>query len=263
MNYKIKNLAIIAFLFMVSGCSFFREKIPPKPLTGIIVCVDPGHGGQSIYEGTGIYTGGTRGVESGAWESDVNLKAALALRTKLNKAGAKVVMTRDQDIRVAGSTGTRDEELKRRIEIAEEQGSHLLVSLHHNYSPNPYENGPSIYYYSKGNPYDKGLAEVIHSNLVESMPGVDHGIHSKGFVVLANTGIPSVIIEFGFMSNLEFDRFMKDPLFAEKEADAVYNGILKFIELYRSEVETHVIHYYDPNKPPSPTVETRFGKKGK
>lgn len=262
MNYKIKNLIIIASLILISGCSFFRQRIPPKPLTGIIVCVDPGHGGQSIYEGTGTYTGGTKGVESGVWESEVNLKAALILNTKLRKAGAKVVMTRDKDIRVTGSTGTKDEELKRRVEIAEEQGSHLLVSLHHNYSPNPYENGPSIYYYFKENPYDKVLAEVIHSNLIEAMPGVDHGIHKKGFVVLANTGIPSVIIEFGFMSNLEFDRLLQDPLFAEKEAEAVYKGILKFIDLYRSEVESYVIKYYNPNKPPSPTVETRFGKKG-
>ncbi|MBN1901373.1 N-acetylmuramoyl-L-alanine amidase [Candidatus Sumerlaeota bacterium] len=257
-------VAVIPLIFlMAQGCSFFRQKSGSKPLSGIAVCVDAGHGGQSIYEGTGIYTGGAKGVESGMWESDANLKAALSLRDILSRAGAKVVMTRDKDTRVTGSTGTRDEELKRRVEIAEEQGAHILVSLHHNYSPNPYDNGPSVYYYSKGNSHDKLLAEAIHSHLTGTMPGVDHGIHSKGFVILANTQIPSVIIEFGFMSNLEFDRILQDPLFAEREAEAVYNGILKFISLYRSEVEAYVIDYYNPHKEPSPTVETRFRKKDK
>ena len=43
----------------------------PGPLDGIMVCVDPGHGG---------YDGGARGQDTGALEKDVNLAVALCLR---------------------------------------------------------------------------------------------------------------------------------------------------------------------------------------
>ena len=42
----------------------------PGPLTGVTICVDPGHGG---------YDGGARGQASGALEKDVNLAVALCL----------------------------------------------------------------------------------------------------------------------------------------------------------------------------------------
>ena len=41
----------------------------PGPLTGVTICVDPGHGG---------YDGGARGQASGALEKDVNLALTLA-----------------------------------------------------------------------------------------------------------------------------------------------------------------------------------------
>ena len=47
-----------------------------KPLAGAVIVVDPGHGGQRYSKS---YTGGTRGVNSGLTESELNLRVAFEL----------------------------------------------------------------------------------------------------------------------------------------------------------------------------------------
>jgi len=163
-------------------------------------------------------------------------------------------------LRVSGPTGVKDEELKRRVEIAEEGRAQLLVSLHHNYASNPAASGPSIFYYPAGDKLHRALAEAIHSENLKVMPGKDHRIHARGFTVLANTKIPAVIMEFGFMSNPQFDAKLQDVNFRYVEADAVYRGLVKFWKAHRTEVEQFAKRYYDPTQTPSPTVHTRFAK---
>jgi len=263
MKHFILHKMTFLLALLSSGCSFFSPQKETKPFSGLVICIDPGHGGQSIYEGSGIYTGGTKGIVSGLYESEVNLNAALALRKNLLNGGATVIMTRTTDSRVSGPTGTRDEELRRRVEIAEENRAHIIISLHHNYSPNPNLNGPSVYYYSKEEGLNKELAKAIHQEIIKAMPGIDQGVINKGFSVLANTRLPSVIIEFGYMSNPEFDRLLQDRSFRLVEAEAVYQGLLNFLGSYRNEAEVFASRYYDPAQKPSPTVQTRFGEKGK
>ena len=92
------------------------------------------------------------------------------------------------------------------------------------------------------------------------MPGKNHRIHSKSFSVLKNTQIPTVIIEYGFMSNPDFDKMLQDPSFRIKEAAATFRGILVFCEKHKKEVMEFAETYYDTSKEPSPTVKTSFGR---
>ena len=72
-----------------------------------VVVIDPGHdlraNAQTEPIGPGSSTrkikdgGGTRGVVSGLREADLNLRVSLRLRTLLERAGVRVVMTRTAD----------------------------------------------------------------------------------------------------------------------------------------------------------------------
>ena len=84
----------------------------PGPLTGVTICVDPGHGG---------YDGGARGQDSGALEKDVNLAVALCLRQELQAAGAQVILTRDTDTALAEEGAQRKRrDLQYRVDAARE-----------------------------------------------------------------------------------------------------------------------------------------------
>ena len=53
---------------------------------------------------------------------------------------------------------------------------------------------------------------------------------------------------------------LQDVNYRYIQAEAVYQGILKYLERRRKELESFHDRYYDPDREPSPTVTTRFGK---
>ncbi|MCA0144897.1 N-acetylmuramoyl-L-alanine amidase [Blastococcus sp. LR1] len=108
---------------------------PPPPLAGRTVVLDPGHnrdnGQHPAQIGRQVDAGGftkqcnTTGTatNSGVAEATVNWELALALRQRLEAAGARVVLTRDAD---AGWGPCIDE----RAAVANREGADLLLSLH-------------------------------------------------------------------------------------------------------------------------------------
>src|SRR5690606_12647874 len=73
---------------------FFPEG---KPLDGLIITLDPGHGGSAHQGG---YAGSARGIESRVVEGDLNFLVTAILRWHLIEAGAQVHMTRWDDRKV-------------------------------------------------------------------------------------------------------------------------------------------------------------------
>jgi hypothetical protein len=99
---------------------FFPEG---RPLEGLIITLDPGHGGSAHQPG---YSGSARGVNSGVVEGDLNMLVAGHLRHHLVNAGAKVYMTRWDDRKVTPGDSQRAEELGARTRVAVEGRSHLF-----------------------------------------------------------------------------------------------------------------------------------------
>ncbi|MFN3870428.1 MAG: N-acetylmuramoyl-L-alanine amidase, partial [Aquificaceae bacterium] len=54
------------------------------------------------------------------------------------------------------------------------------------------------------------------------------GIQRAGFAVLKTPGIPSVLVEVGFMTNPEEALMMSDPKFQERFAKALYKSIVDY-----------------------------------
>ncbi|MBN1476529.1 N-acetylmuramoyl-L-alanine amidase [Candidatus Sumerlaeota bacterium] len=250
-----------------------RCEVPEgRPLEGLRICVDPGHGGQ-IWGPTHGYTGGTRGRETGLTESDMNLRTALFLWDLLTQAGAEVVMTRTRPERVTPAGSGAREELHGRVAIAEEAGCDHFVSIHHNAIGGGQSidtNTTAVYYfdtshcddaYNADAPYAQrhpdallnqeriDLALSIQEALVRHLglptappaagsPGVPHG----DFHVLRETHLPAVLVEASFMTNPEEDLRLNDPARAKQEATAIFEGIL-------AHFETHPMRPWRENAP--------------
>src|SRR5437764_9527508 len=88
----------------------------PKPLAGAVIVVDPGHGGQRYSKS---YTGGTRGVNSGLTESELNLRVAVELAKLLRERGATVFLTRTADHRLSREGSSNKDELHARVDFFE------------------------------------------------------------------------------------------------------------------------------------------------
>ncbi len=89
------------------------------------------------------------------------------------------------------------------------------------------ENFQSAYLLNSAN-----LASKIQSEFKNSVKRHDRGIHQAGFIVLWKTNLPSVLVELGFISNLDEERFLKNKT-NQKE---VAQGIFKALKDYKEEV---------------------------
>lgn len=199
-----------------------------KPLIGINITIDPGHGDTKAYDNFRIGPTGER-------EEWINLRVATILAKKLSKAGANVLLTRTQD---------KDLSLGGRAVLAKEHKTDLLVSIHHNGSgSDPDMDLPIVYFYGSAsqNPASVDFAKILISGMREKMTfeqaemGAvysDHLIYGSGTSILRNTiaQMPGVIGEGGFFTNPDGESRLKSRTYNKLEAQVYFEAILKYVD---------------------------------
>ncbi|HJR15612.1 MAG TPA: N-acetylmuramoyl-L-alanine amidase [Gemmatimonadales bacterium] len=180
-----------------------------NPLRGRVIAIDAGH---PPFGSTG---------PTGLREADANLAVARQLRSLLEAAGAKVRMTRTSDSAI---------DLWPRVELAEESGAELLVSIHNNALPdgiNPFTNhGTSVFY---NQPRSLPLASAVQRTLVRRLGLPDLGISRGDFAVIRATWLPSVLTEGMFMILPEQEAALRTVAGTRRYARGVYDGIRDFL----------------------------------
>lgn len=202
--------------------------VAQKPLQGIRIVVDPGHGGQTRLDKL-FYCGGTLGAATGQTESDVNLRVALILREYLRAAGADVIMTRIDDVRVSGA-GSKANELDMRRELANGRSADLFVSVHHNEALRGGTNYSAVFYPGASSS-SIPLAENISASLNQYLRIPNVGAKVGAYRVLNGLKMPGVIVEASFMSNPDEDRRLMSLAYNKLEAKAIATGVMNFIRM--------------------------------
>jgi N-acetylmuramoyl-L-alanine amidase len=202
--------------FDATGALVLRIRRPPRidpraPLRGLLIVVDPGHGGEDRA---------TRGP-TGLTEADANLYISLSLREQLQQAGARVIMTRDRDMTVP---------LGDRPRMAADSGAHILVSVHNNAFPdgvNPWLNaGTSMYYY---HPHSADLARLLQVEMLEELGLRDIGYGRADLALVRPTWMPAVLSETMFMMIPEQEAALRDPAVHARVAAAHLRALQHFL----------------------------------
>ncbi len=181
-------------------------------LQGLVVVVDPGHGGSD----PGAVVKGTR-------EKDLTLNIGLLLKALLEEQGAKVVMTRTTDKDLGG---TIREELSRRVAIVKESRADLYVSIHANRdSCNCW--GAQTFYQKAGTPEGKALAMAIQDQLRRLTPTTRHAL-AADYYVLRTSPVPSAIVEVGFLTSGQEHAKLLQPDYQKVLATAIALGIADY-----------------------------------
>jgi N-acetylmuramoyl-L-alanine amidase len=210
-----------------------RPYVSPLRLKKVIV-IDAGHGGHDP---------GAKGSQTN--EKDINLAAALSLKERLDRSGHyKVILTRDTDVFVP---------LENRVQIARHSNADLFISLHSDSGSNSQTRGASVYTLSdKGSDraarnaleknnwfYDVNLpaqdkavkqilldltqratknrsasfAQLLLARIDDHVQLLARSHRDAGFVVLLAPDVPAVLLEMGFITNVE-----DEALLAERES---------------------------------------------
>jgi N-acetylmuramoyl-L-alanine amidase len=204
-------------------------RTPGRPL----VLIDPGHGGQDP---------GATSVSGEVKEKQLTLQLALELRDKLASDGrVRIAMTRESD---------RYLTLDQRSALARRIGASLYVSLHMDSAPNPLARGASVYSLSDvasdaeaervARSENSALARaagsdgsirailsdlVLRSQMTASANLAERLVRNSAgrvelrpqphrfanFYVLRSAGVPAVLFEAGYISNVDDEALLRTP----------------------------------------------------
>jgi N-acetylmuramoyl-L-alanine amidase len=222
--------------------------IPAKATSPIslkkVIVIDPGHGGHDP---------GALGAQG--YEKDVNLSAALALKERLERSSRyRVVLTREDDTYVP---------LDQRVRVAQRAGADLFISLHSDSGPDATVRGASVYtlsdkasnrsarfvrrddWFMKASlTGDRGVSDILLdltqratknrsaafaqtlvSRIEGKAPLLRRSQRDAGFMVLLAPDVPAVLLEMGFLTNLEDEQFLRDPMQRGRLMNAVGDSI--------------------------------------
>ncbi len=225
----------------------------------LVVVLDPGHGGKQM----GAI--GTRGLV----EKDLALDVArLARETLLRVPGIDVVMTRLDD---------EDIPLWDRVDMANEIGANVFISVHANAFPKAglggvetffhsleasgeeakrvadYENEPAAGQASGARDTlgfilqdiqsaerlrdSSRLAYLVQAELARALPFENRGVMQADFVVLRGTQMASVLIELGFLTHPGDEKVLKTAEARKDAAEAIKRGVLAYRQLLMKKLE--------------------------
>lgn len=198
---------------------------PPPPATAqpgdfrvpnarVLTAIDPGHGGR---DPGAIGIGGLR-------EVDVVLPVSLSVARRLSEAGVSVMMTRSDDRFIS---------LQERTAMANRSRAHLFVSIHANAisMSRPDVNGVETFYFQGAN--SRRLAASIQQSILDQIPMNNRGVKQARFYVLRTASMPAVLVEVGFVTGAQDAPRLANPAFREEMAEAIANGILRYISQTR------------------------------
>lgn len=171
-----------------------------------IVYVDAGHGGKD-----------SGAVANGIKEKELNLNIALKVRDKLKAKGVSVVMNRETDVFV---------DFKDTATHANSVNPDVFVSIHNNSSTSSSANGIETFYTKS---IDVPLGEYIHNNLIKYTGAYDRGLKEDIYYVTNHTKMPAVLVEGGFLTNVNEAAKLKLDEYQEKIANAIVDGAMDYL----------------------------------
>ncbi len=187
---------------------------PRKPLEGITVMLDPGHGGDDP---------GALGVAgtTGPTEKVLNMVNVKVLGAVLGSMGAEVLYTLDTDDRVL---------LEERCIQEVEKKPDFFISIHHNsvnYNVDANELlGIEVYYHT---PHSITLAETLLFSISASVERIPRYTKQYGFRVARENVCPAVLVEMGYMpSPLDYET-LSDSFIIYKQALGIADGLVMIL----------------------------------
>lgn len=124
----------------------------------------------------------------------------------------------------------------------------IYVSFHYNAQDSRWggtRGGIEVYYY-KGANDSKILSEKILNNLIKGTNQINRGVKTANFYVLRKTRMTAVLIEAGFMDNLEEAKLMKDKEYQNEVAEESLRGCCEYFGVeygnYKEEKEDELIN---------------------
>ena len=253
-NYRLKIIFLICSIMLF--LPILSNKIEGKDF---IVVIDPGHGGNDP---------GAIGKIGKEKNINLNVALRVGELIRTNSPGTRVIFTRSNDtfipldrraqiandakanlfISIHTNAVAKGKSVKgaetytlglhrseENLEVAKRENSVILVENNYKqryagFNPNSSESYIMFEFLQDKNMESSvKLAKYIQSSFKNNVGRIDKGVHQAGFLVLRATSMPSVLVELGYISNPEEERY----LLSENGVNSLARGIFKAFLNYK------------------------------
>ncbi len=190
------------------------------------IIIDAGHGG---LDGGAV---GLNGVE----EKEVNLSIALKLNEMLESTGYNTVMTRTEDICLAGDEAKsikakKTSDLHNRMAIMEKYDDAIFVSIHQNSYHGAKAAGTQVFY-APNSQESEDLANLIQGSVKNGLQPNNKRLTKKAdssIYLLYSAKKTAVMVECGFLSDYDENLMLCNKDYQEQLAFYIAEGIKTFL----------------------------------
>ncbi len=253
---KLHRLLIISCLF----CSF--ALFPSFSITAwsknFKVVIDPGHGGHDP---------GAVGKTAKEKDINLNVSLKLGKLIQDKNPDVEVIYTRNKDVfvplmkraeianrakadlfisihtnSVAGSKSVKGASTwtlglaksEANLEVAKRENSVILYeddykTRYAGFDPNSSESYIIFeFIQDKNMAQSVGFASMVQNEFKTRCKRIDKGVHQAGFLVLKETAMPSILIELGFISTQEEERYLNSHTGQQNMANGIYKAFIEY-----------------------------------
>jgi N-acetylmuramoyl-L-alanine amidase len=216
----MRTLGYLALALLLLASPAWAQQAKKKKMKEIVVCIDPGHGGKD--------PGKLAGSAQHKNEKHIALAIALKLGAYLSERieGLSVIYTRTDDSSVS---------LEERVELANKKKADYFISIHCNAHPSSKVSGTQTHIHSHDFKASRALALRIEKEFSTRGGRHSQGIRSardrgQNLYVVQYTDMPSVLIEAGYLTNPQEEKYLNSEWGQDLIASAIFRAFRAFLE---------------------------------
>ena len=193
--------------------------------------------------GHSFSTAGKRNEKENFYEWEFNNDMQYKIKKRCEELGIKVFLTNPNPNKVSDIPLTTRANLANDYWIKNNKCKAIFISLHANAYSDVKARGTETYHATNASTTSKNFAKVLNDNIVKVMKELDpaskdRGVKSENFTVIYKASMPSVLCEYGFYSNLDDLKILKNN--KDELVEATVKAICSYFNIeYKEKVKVN------------------------
>ena len=189
-------------------------------------------------------TAGKRNEKENFYEWEFNNDMQYKIKARCEELGIKVFLTNSNPSKVSDIPLSTRASLANDFWLRNSKPKSMFISLHANAYSDAVARGTETYIAKNASATSKNFAKVLNNNIVKVMKELDsaskdRGVKSENFTVIYKASMPSVLVEYGFYSNLDDLKMLKNN--RNELVEATVKAICSYFGVaYKEKIEPNI-----------------------
>ena len=188
-------------------------------------------------------TAGKRNEKEKFYEWEFNNDMQYKIKARCEDHNIKVFLTNPNPSTVSDIALSTRANLANDYWVKNNKCKSIFISLHANAFSNENARGTETYIAKNASATSKNFAKVLNNEIVKTMKKIDNnakdrGVKSENFTVIYKASMPSVLVEYGFYSNLDDLKILKNN--KDELVEATVKAICSYFNIeYKEKVKVN------------------------